>query len=211
MRGIWWIGLVIFSSSASAQFIRVGSCNGPDFRNPYAPLIADIVAKSTAITPWGKYTETTRGKFWRARGGNYRQDDSYGNSFLFIYPNDVWVDHQLRNARISVASGVRSRSEMSGTCRTAQQRGTLAGREVIGSSPGFLWDVEWGVNVLFDSKRPTLELVQQLINAEEKDPDPELFTIPDGYKVITCIPSKKAPFPADCPEELPVLIPDSRR
>lgn len=167
------------------------------------------MAKSTAITPWGKYTQTTRGKFWRARDGKSRQDDSYGNSFLFVYPNEIWVDHELKTARISI-SGVRAPFEVNGICRTAQQRGTLAGRAVIGSSPGFLWDVEWGVTVLFDSKRPTLELVQQLINAEEKDPDPELFKIPDGYTVITCIPSKKVPSPADCPEETPVVLPNSR-
>lgn len=187
------------------------TCNGPDFRKPHAPLTADIVLKSTATTPWGTYTQTTKGKFWRTRDGKSRQDDSYGNSWLFVYPNEIWVDHQLKTARISI-SGSRDPFKVKPICRTGQQRGTLAGREVIGNSPGFWWDVEWGVVVQAYSKRPTLEIIQQLVHAEDDDdPDPELFKIPEGYTVITCIPSKKAPFPADCPEVLHgPLGPDAR-
>ena len=184
----------------------------------YAPLIADVIEQTTCRTPWGTFTQTLKGKFWRTREGNYRQDRSYGETFIFKQPNQIWLDHVSKTATISISI---LDAHPPGTMWLGNpkvgapqyRRGKVGDRELIGSpedSVGKLnlseerwWDLHWGVLMHHNFKTSSTDYAEQLINVEERDPDPSLFQVPEGYRVITCIPSKGVKLPAECPEGLP--------
>jgi hypothetical protein len=62
-------------------------------------------------------------------------------------------------------------------------------------------DARLGVLLEDRTRGPGFESVQRLVNIEERDPDPKLFEIPEGYSVLNCVPSgrgRSAVRPAQC-------------
>jgi hypothetical protein len=63
-------------------------------------VIADHTTTITSITPWGPFTQTETGKYWRSSRGQIRADDEYGHSWvvdLAVWPRKTsLIDHQLK-------------------------------------------------------------------------------------------------------------------
>ncbi len=183
-------------------------------------IIADIVGKATYTTPWGTFTEPVNGKFWHSRDGKSREDDDQGNSLIYVRPREIWLDHRLKTAMIGYCigpDGTACRWEDGSNLWRLQdplsvRHGTMGGREVVArTNADQWWDFRTGILLQVKLKTRTVEIVRQLTNIEERDPDPELFKIPEGYAVTNCAPesSKKSKpeLPASCPPGVPTKPP----
>jgi hypothetical protein len=64
------------------------------------PIIADVTVTVTSDTPWGPYTQTQSGKYWRSRDGATRRDDGFHNSYISGAPGVTWtrswIDHDAK-------------------------------------------------------------------------------------------------------------------
>jgi hypothetical protein len=64
------------------------------------PIIADVTVTVTSDTPWGPYTQTQSGKYWRSRDGATRRDDGFHNSYISGIPGVTWtvswIDHDAK-------------------------------------------------------------------------------------------------------------------
>ena len=73
--------------------------------------MAEVTATLTAETPWGPFTQSETGKYWRSRDGKIRQDTAFGVSRVVDlggYPRtNAQIDYELR--RIAVWIGERYR------------------------------------------------------------------------------------------------------
>jgi len=64
--------LLFFASLANAQqFVEIQRASR-DASGRKTPVIADITLQTTWITPWGTYTQSLKGKYWRSRDGKNR-------------------------------------------------------------------------------------------------------------------------------------------
>jgi hypothetical protein len=66
---------------------------------PKKPVIADVTATVTAQTPWGPYTQTETGKYWRSSKGQIRQDGEHGLSIVFDLRGErmqARIDYELK-------------------------------------------------------------------------------------------------------------------
>jgi hypothetical protein len=211
--------LVLHPGPLSAQHlvefvpIQVVSAVAPGNKTP---VIADIELRTEAATPWGTITQTLTGKFWRSRDGKSRQDDTYGNTFLFSASTQTWVDHEAKSAIREVGRGFMFiLISPAGSVSGLQFRGNLLGKKTIGDRTANGWgedlrgnsryefwtDARLGVPLEHRWKAPGVESVQRLMNIEERDPDPKLFEIPEGYSVLSCPPSKRSGRPAPLPTQ----------
>jgi len=86
--------LLAIAGTASAQFVIFTEDAG--MRNK--PIIADVTVTITAETPWGPYTQTQSGKYWRSRGGKTRRDDAFGNSYIADLHSRIEIDHEAKVA-----------------------------------------------------------------------------------------------------------------
>jgi hypothetical protein len=207
--------LPLLAAVANAQFLEIQKLT-VDASGRKTPVIADIILQTTSITPWDTYTQILKGKFWRSRDGKNRQDDSFGTSFLLNPKARTWVDRELQTAVVDTSTLPRVLSQFSwGAGTTSLGKGILVGRAVSGwrnvvpfGDGEFqidVWtDIRLGIPIQIRQKSRTTEIVQQLNNIEERDPDPKLFEIPEGFSVVSCAPAasrgKKQPSnrPALC-------------
>lgn len=157
------------------------------------PVIADIVVQTTSMTPWGTYTQILKGKFWRSRDGKNRQDDSFGTSFLLTPKAQTWIDRELQIAVVNTSSWPLFRPILSNTSlgkKTLNGRAVEGWRSLVPFPEGEFFDIDFwtdtrlGIPVQIRQKSSTTEIVQQLENIEERDPDPKLFEIPEGFRVL---------------------------
>ena len=202
--------LLFFASLANAQqFVEIQRASR-DASGRKTPVIADITLQTTWITPWGTYTQSLKGKYWRSRDGKNRQDDSFGTSYLLTPKSEIWIDRELQ----TIAANPPGQSVFPSHLRVAGLdlgKQTLFGRTVEGYRIGleaylidFWLDSRLGIPIQIRHKSGAFESVQQLENIEERDPDPTLFEIPEGFSVVTCVPStskgRKQPskLPAAC-------------
>jgi len=86
--------LLAIAGTASAQFVIFTEDAG--MRNK--PIIADVTVTITAETPWGPYTQTQSGKYWRSRDGKTRRDDAFGNSYIADLHSRIEIDHEAKVA-----------------------------------------------------------------------------------------------------------------
>ncbi len=67
---------------------------------PGKAVIADVTATTTSPTPWGPFSETETGKYWRSRSGKVRQDTSHGLSTVVELGSSprwlAYIDYQLQ-------------------------------------------------------------------------------------------------------------------
>ena len=98
------IGIALFvlhsgplSAQFLAEFIPVQEATVLASRNK-TPVIADIELRTEAETPWGTFTQTLKGKFWRSRDVKSRQDDTFGNSLILTAKKRIWVDREAKTA-----------------------------------------------------------------------------------------------------------------
>jgi hypothetical protein len=173
------------------------------------PVIADTVCEITSTTPWGTFTQTFAGRYWRSRDGSTREDTSWKTTHIFILDRMVvFIDHESKTATVQTFDHVHIwpiplRLENNpGTTRT----GILAGRPVIGKhmesffgtgAGAEVWiakDLQLLVDVNITAE--TFRQIQQVRNIEEREPDGALFKIPEGYSVVKCVNS---PPPAGGP------------
>ena len=202
---LWFLAVV-----ANAQFrdVAEASIEAPGRKTP---IIADITLQTTSITPWGTYTQVLKGKFWRSRDGKSRQDDSFGTSLLRSSKSDKWVDRESQTAMVTPSGRPLFTTLPSFVVRPKVRKGMIDGRAVLewsGSpveSADFhldTWsDIRLGIPILMLQKIGATETVQQLTNIEEREPDPELFKIPQGFSVLKCKPtaSTDRPQPSNRP------------
>ncbi len=172
------------------------------------PVIADIELRTEADTPWGTLTQTLTGKYWRSRDGKSRQDDTFGNTLLLTASTETWVDHAAKSAISDIRPGamfVNPADWIPGQNPLGKKkigdRTANGWREDIPTPNGNLrweiWtDVRLGMPLEFRTNGPGAESIQRLNNIEERDPDPKLFEIPEGYPILNCAPSRRGRQPA---------------
>ncbi len=185
-------------AAAQSFYIQAESMRAPGNR---IPVIADVTRELTSTTPWGTYTRTLRGKFWRSRDGQNRQDDAYGNSFVLNPRTYTWIDRVLKLAVIDVSEAGWFSTIPAGATESAYVRdhyvelkGKIAGRTAIGwrqeprppSGSEWWMDAKLGIPLLRRSWSPTYAEVLRVSNIQERDPDPDLFKIPEGYSILNC-------------------------
>jgi hypothetical protein len=199
-----------FAAVANAQFqdVRAASIEAPGQKTP---VIADIILQTTSITPWGTYTQVLKGKFWRSRDGKSRQDDSFGTSLLRSSTTDTWVERELQTAMVTPSNRPLFTSLSSFAVRPKVRKGMIDGGAVFewsrseAGSRDFhfdTWnDIRLGIPILLLQKIGATETIQQLTNIEEREPDPELFKIPEGFSAPKCKPtaSTDRPQPSNRP------------
>ncbi len=203
--------LSFFAAVANAQFLGVQEST-IEAQRQNAPVIADITLQTISITPWGTSTQILKGKFWRSRDGKNRQDDSFGTSFLRSPQAETWVDRELQTAMVTPTSRALFTSLSNLAVRNSVGKGMVNGRTVLEwsrLSPGEnsdvhfdVWnDIRLGIPIQIRLKFGATETIQQLNNIEERDPDPEIFKIPQGFSVLKCTPtaSRRRPQPSDRP------------
>jgi hypothetical protein len=194
--------LWLLAAVANAQFLGIQEST-IDASRQNAPIIADITLQTTSITPWGTYTQLLNGKFWRSRDGKYRQDDSFGTSLLRSAQAETWVDQELQTAMVTPANRPPFFT-LPIAIRKSAGKGIVDGRTVLewsrlppNKDVDFhfdVWnDIRLGVPIQIRQKTSTTEIVQHLINIEGRDPDPELFKIPEGFSVLKCTPTASRP------------------
>jgi hypothetical protein len=198
--------LLFLAAVANAQFLRVQmfTIEAPGKKTP---VIADITVRATSITPWGTYTQVLKGKFWRSRDGKSRQDDSFGTSFLHSPKTDTWVDRELQTAMETPSSPpLTIRPSLSSfdprfNTRHEVSKGMLNGRAVLQWSSGdtlhadYWNDIRLGVPIQIRTTLGGTETIQELTNIEEREPNPDLFKIPEGFSVLKCKPTASAVRP----------------
>ncbi len=86
--------LLAMAGPACAQFVLFTRDVG--VRNK--PIIADVTVTVTSETPWGPYTQTQSGKYWRSRDGKTRRDDGFGNSYIADLRSRIDIDHEAKVA-----------------------------------------------------------------------------------------------------------------
>lgn len=200
------------------------------------PIIADVTVTVTSETPWGPYTQTQSGKYWRSRDGKTRRDDGFGHSY--ITGLNWWraeIDHDAKMAYEFVHNGPPDNPFAKGSSPPALNddpaglsagllegaeaprklvrigEKQIEGRKVTGRrSEGVAKGYPWGPNgdrwtyevwtandlklaVEFQYKTRLMKVVQRFENIQERDPDPEVFRIPKGYRVRTAYDHGGAP------------------
>ena len=86
--------LLAIAGPACAQFVIFRG--DTEVRN--RPIIADVTVTVTSETPWGPYTQTQSGKYWRNQDGKTRRDDGFGNSYIADFYSHINVDHEAKTA-----------------------------------------------------------------------------------------------------------------
>jgi hypothetical protein len=213
--GSYLVCCLLFAAAANAQFFAIQSASFEGSRR--RPIIADVILQTTSVTPWGTYTQILKGKFWRSRRGEYRQDDAFGTSFLFSSKKQTWVDRELRTATLVAPSGPRvglvawtqgprslGKKVVSG--RTVEGQGSLGPFGEDGYELDTWLDMSLGIPLQIRLRTGTTEVVQELSNIEERDPDPELFKVPQDLTLFNCAPKTSrgrgqlSSLPARCRE-----------
>ena len=87
-------GVLAMTVPAGAQFVLFPGDTG--VRNK--PIVADVIVAVTADTPWGPYSQTQSGKYWRSRDGKTRRDDAFGNSHIEDLHRRVDIDREAKVA-----------------------------------------------------------------------------------------------------------------
>jgi hypothetical protein len=166
------------------------------------PVIADILLQTTSTTPWGTFTQQWEGKYWRSRDRNWREDDAFGTTLLLGVKARTWLDREAKLAFTDVwpegTGPGKSKEDSSGQYRMLA-KGVLSGRKVTGwvlaaEDPMHYecWeDDRLGVAIQIRFRSDTVETTQELENIQEREPDPEVFKIPEGYKVLDCAKEPK--------------------
>lgn len=182
---------------------------------PGKPLIADITATLTAQTPWGPFTQSETGKYWRSREGKIRQDTAFGVSRLVdlgSYPRtEAFIDYELRRMAVSIGrtdlhppsedvtgrdftlDNNRTRAKKSGEAVLEGFKVTIRKGELRNEGNSSLqyeiWTAEdLKVILLFKLKSAYAELVQRYHNIRREEPDPSVFQLPPGFRTVTNYP-----------------------
>lgn len=79
---------------ACAQFVQFPE----DVGVRHKPIVADVTVTVTSNTPWGAYTQTQSGKYWRNRDGKTRRDDAFGDSHIADLHRRIDIDHEANIA-----------------------------------------------------------------------------------------------------------------
>lgn len=87
-------GVLAMTVPACAQFVLFPGDTG--VRNK--PIVADVTVTVTSQTPWGPYTQTQSGKYWRNRDGRTRRDDAFGNSYIADLHSRIDIDNAAKIA-----------------------------------------------------------------------------------------------------------------
>lgn len=129
------------SAPAWAQWLLVEHNAWQDIAPPpKKAVIADITATLTAQTPWGPFTNTETGKYWRSRSGKVRQDFGDGLSWIVDLSGPVrsraYVDHDHRRIWVEVGSlaGTQSSQDATGNdfrFGAASSKPKKSGRDVM--------------------------------------------------------------------------------
>ena len=187
--------MALLAAVANAQFFEIQEAT-LEASGRKTPVIADISLQTTSMTPWGTYTQLLKGKFWRSRDGKNRQDDSFGTSFLLTPKAQTWVDRKAQTAVVNTSTSplfvpvlLWQRGKTNLGKRTLDGRAVEGWRIVVPFPEGefdidFWTDTRLGIPVQIRQKSRTTEIVQQLDNIEERDPDPKLFESPEGFRVL---------------------------
>lgn len=196
--------LLILGKPAAAQcgWVQAGYI-------PKKPVIADVVCQAIDITPWGTFSETLNGKFWRSKTGSTREDKPYNVTKMWLQDllADVYMDEETRTATVREVGGSSPLAlrlfgqgrDFDGAmqAKRAMLKGVLAGRAVTGErvesvllgTSGLTWmanDLQLVVDR--ESKSQARNTASQVRNIEEREPDAALFKIPEDYTVVKCVP-----------------------
>ena len=87
-------GVLAMAVPACAQFVLFPGDTGVHNK----PIVADVTVAVTSNTPWGPYTQTQTGKYWRSRDGKTRRDDAFGNSHVEDLYSRIDIDHEAKVA-----------------------------------------------------------------------------------------------------------------
>jgi hypothetical protein len=193
--------LLVFAAPLSAQCYLPPTYFGIVKKKP---IVAETLCQTTSTTPWGTFTESVTGRFWRSSNGSVRLDSSYATTSMWLADgkgSNVYMDNE---SKVATAADLPFSPEINpGPAELNLRPGTIlkgviAGRAVTGkrldvSVEGFhykLYDFWFadGLQLLVAHERTsdTIDLVEQVRNIEEREPDPALFKIPKNYAVVRC-------------------------
>jgi hypothetical protein len=141
--------LLAIAGPACAQFVLFPGNVGVRNR----PIIADVTVTVTSQTPWGPYTQTQSGKYWRSRDGETRRDDAFGNSYIADLHRRIDMDHDAKIAH-------ESDDMLSSPADTLRGTGFMS----VGSLPPF-YDDPAGLNPQL------LQMPRKLVKIGEKQID----------------------------------------
>lgn len=220
---------------------------------PKKPIIADVTSTLTAPTPWGPFTQTETGKYWRSRNGKLRQDDSYGLSTLIDLGSPsrslAYIDYELRRIwqsvrpprRIPKNSSIPSAGDQLGnefhfgpstkprrigqsvvegfkvSIRTGEllytppplshvvDPGDPAKHLRKPESTGVTYEIwtsdELKMILLMKVRSGDMEFVQRYHNIRREEPDPSVFKLPTGFRIVRLFPTVLKPGEACLSQE----------
>src|SRR5438105_3744146 len=93
--GMLIAAIIVLAVPGCAQFIDVGDYAAPGVNTP---VIADMNLRIISATPWGTFTQSLQGKFWRSKEGKRRQDFPYRTSYILVSHAQIWLDHEAKTA-----------------------------------------------------------------------------------------------------------------
>ncbi len=205
---------LFLAASAAAHAQGLYFVEGSNWSNiakpPKKAVIADITATLTAQTPWGPFTTTETGKYWRSRDGKVRQDSEYGLSTmadLSTIPRSItYIDHDLHRIALLVDrvpfgrasfpsedstgadftfSGPPSKPKKSGQDVLEEFKVTIR-KGLWNGWPYEIWTAdELKMILLLKVTSNSGEFVQRYHDIRLEEPNPSLFELPPGYRMTT--------------------------
>jgi hypothetical protein len=197
---------------------------------PGKAVIADITATLTAQTPWGPFTHTETGKYWRSRDGKVRQDTEHGLSTVadlgsVNLRSNAYIDYDLRLILAAQERPdlrfprIRSRptADTTGNDFPLVLQGATkpkkSGNDILdgfkvtirkgnvemgkGQPTGQTYEIwtseELKIILLFKLKSGTAEFVQRYHNIRLEEPDPSVFELPPGFRIVTSSSDRNRP------------------
>jgi hypothetical protein len=195
---------------------------------PKKAVIADVTATLTAQTPWGPFTYTETGKYWRSRDGKVRQDTEHGLSTVADLSSSstrslAYIDYDLQRiwaqmTRIPDIRAGQPREDATGKDfrSLSSAKPKKSGQDLLdgfnvtirkglwGGKPYEVWTADdLKMILLLKVSSEAGEFVQRYRNIRQEEPDPSIFELPPGYRMVTISTEviRGGPVVATCPRE----------
>jgi hypothetical protein len=167
--------------------------------------------ETTFRTPQGQFS--TPGHYYRSRDGRVREDSPIGSIITDVRGGSVTlVNRATKEARVIRMAGAR-RPEAPGPALApdAFEEGTVEGhavkkaRKTMGRTTAELWTApDLGVALMSKVEAPDFAMTKVMRNLSLHEPDPDVFRIPNDYKVTHETAPPTPPNRPDLPMRSPL-------
>jgi hypothetical protein len=162
--------------------------------------------ETTFTTPQGQFT--TPGHYYRSQDGKIREDSPLGSMITDVRTGTVTLlNRATKEARVIVMAGQpRSSAPDAGKAPEPFEEATIEGhavtkaRRAMAGTTQELWTAkDLGLVMFSKVDAPNFAMTKVLRNFSLRDPDPQVFRIPDDYKVTHETTAPTLPGPAQAP------------